>query len=433
MATTNRSNEQNVKPVFIKDDDIRKKEEEYLKEEDIYFVLNTVMNCDHLVGLQKVKNLWRVYIDDHSERVKVITSGLNIRGKHVNVHDVNPYLSGEISTRILLKDIPLSVRNQEITDALRKLGCNILGEVQYVKFRIKGKLSRFLNGDRAVFVEPFKDSLPRFLKINNFNARIFHKDQKDANKCFECGLPGHRANGCPKKLEKIKCHTCNRTGHMARNCKEMIQLDDNTPTSLNDKASSETDLNISDSDEEDNDVQEEEHTVEHNDSDKAYPDKESSTDKSRDVIEIIEHLLNKPANPGNAQDSVELDEKVQQIMQEAIERVKSINHEGNTDIDKQPFKLTKKDRKKLKKREKKTKKDEQENKHAEKAGKSIRGMRPITDFATAGIPEAVIAQDNHVESASVARQNFAGSKRNIITHSGEKNAEKKEKKSDSVS
>ena len=101
-------------------------------------------------------------------------------------------------------------------------------------------------------------------------------------------------------------------------------------------------------------------------------------------------------------------------MKEAIDRVKTINQDENISSETQEFHISKKEKKKLKQRGKK---------------KADRGMRPITDFATSGKPEATNATD----TVTAARQSFAAGKRKKLTESGEKSAEKKGKKSDSVS
>ena len=150
---------------------------------------------------------------------------------------------------------------------------------------------------------------------------------------------------------------------------------------------------------------------------------EEKADKVKDVIEVLQELLNKPANPGSAPDSIELDEKVQQIMKEAIERVKSISQDDESTPTPE-FQISKKEKKKLKKRDRK-RVDESKS---EKAAKSVKGMRPITDFATLEILDTTIT-----DTATTARQSFSANKRKNLTESGEKNAEKKGKKSNSVS
>ncbi|XP_071948811.1 uncharacterized protein [Antedon mediterranea] len=377
-----------VKPVFVKDDDIRNKNEDYIKEEDIYFALTDVINCDNLIGTQKVKNLWRIYINDHGERVKVITSGLSIKGKQVTVYDLNPYINADENLiRVLVKDIPLSVRNEEITNALKKLGCKIIGEIQLIKFRIQGKLSRFLNGDRAIFVERFKGSLPRFIKVNNFSARLFHKDQKFEITCFECGLTGHKINECPKKMDSIICHKCNMSGHFAKNCKgdkyvglphklvinstntlpklatnitKWIDNEEEYPHEVKEievgmgeevqvevDIEEETLMNVEE--EEKVDIEEEDEEEEEKILD-IIEEENKQDEATSNVIVVLEELLNKPVMPTNKPESIELDEKVQQIMKEAIDRVKTINQKDNEKMQPQD---QKNEKKKQRKRDKK--------------------------------------------------------------------------------
>ncbi|XP_033112935.1 uncharacterized protein LOC117113640, partial [Anneissia japonica] len=61
--------------------------------------------------------------------------------------------------------------------------------------------------------------------INNFKARLFHRDQFDVMKCFQCNEVGHKISSCPKKIP-YKCHRCGKMGHNARFCKDALKHSD---------------------------------------------------------------------------------------------------------------------------------------------------------------------------------------------------------------
>lgn len=209
VADTNRG-----KPVFIKHDDI--KGAGRLEPEVMFKALGTAVPYKDIAGIQKIGGLWRLYIDIQANRIKLITQGLEIRGSAVQVFDRNPFVTydNENATRILIKDIPLSVHESIILGELENKKCKIHGPIQYQKLRVDGKLTQCMTGDRVVFVDLPNQPLPRFMRFHTFRARVFHFGQENASQgpvCSNCLQDGHHKSHCTN--EKV-CRVCRQVGHI---------------------------------------------------------------------------------------------------------------------------------------------------------------------------------------------------------------------------
>ena len=175
------------------------------------------------MGVQRIGSLWRIYLNSHDNRVKLITKGLEVRGTTVPVYDTNPFTQAknEHLTRVKMKDIPLSVGDELISQTLEKLKCHVRGEITRQKLRVNGQLTNCLNGDRVCFIDPPPQPLPRQVSIANvFRARLFHVGQPQATStCSKCMESGHSAFQC---TNAVKCRTCLKSGHMSSTCPTSI-------------------------------------------------------------------------------------------------------------------------------------------------------------------------------------------------------------------
>lgn len=210
------------KPVFIQIRDIPKGAAP-ITGEQLYICLNKIVPTEEITGVQRIGALWRVYLNSHDSRVKLISKGLEIRGVTVPVYDTNPFTQAknEHLTRVTIKDVPLSVNDELISQTLARMKCQIRGEIMRQKLRVNGQLTSCLNGDRACYIEPPSQPLPRQVTIGNmFHARLFHIGQpQTSSKCSKCLADGHSASQCQNP---VKCRTCLKSGHMSNTCQTPI-------------------------------------------------------------------------------------------------------------------------------------------------------------------------------------------------------------------
>ena len=210
------------KPVFVATKDIPPSSTPPTGEE-LYCSLMKCVNTEHIAGIQRIGSLWRIYLTEHDDRVKVIVNGILLRGVTVPVHDVNPFTKArdEMLTRVLIKDVPLSVGDDLIKATLEGMKYKVRGEITRQQLRVGGQLTNCLNGDRVVYIVPPTQPLPRFLVIGNvFRARAFHTGQPEkANTttatCSKCLDNGHHASTCQNP---VKCRTCKESGHFSHSC-----------------------------------------------------------------------------------------------------------------------------------------------------------------------------------------------------------------------
>ena len=216
------------KPVFIRADDIRNGDKKQATGEEIYVGLVKVLDGNNVAGIQQIRRLWRIYLNSQTDRVKLISNGLALRGAIVPVYDLNPFTKSrdENLTRVVIKDIPLSFSDDAIRAQLQAMKYEIQGDIYRQKLRVNGQLINCLNGDRMLYISPPTQPLPRKLLFGNlFMARIYHPGQPEHTgggqvTCSRCLEFGHHVSRCSND---VRCQVCKQTGHMKNECPENRQ------------------------------------------------------------------------------------------------------------------------------------------------------------------------------------------------------------------
>lgn len=216
--------------VFLRESDVfgfRKPGQppQWLEHSELYIEIGKTIEASHITGLQKIRGMWRIYVDNLNDKVKLMTSGVQVRGKRVNVLSTNPdRLDGELTTRVRVKNIPLSVDDDMIKRTLTLRGLEVI-TLYREKLRINNKLTNCETGDRLVTVKSntLQKPLPRFMNFGNFEARVIHTGQLkpgDENsarpkKCTKCLMDGHTFSTCPNDWV---CNSCHKEGHKMSDC-----------------------------------------------------------------------------------------------------------------------------------------------------------------------------------------------------------------------
>ena len=90
-TSTSQRHLQSVKPVFIKDKDIGDSSTTPL------FMCNAitrVINSSKLDGVQRINNLWRIYLKDNATRLELtVKQEIRVNGKSIPLYDQNPYVT----------------------------------------------------------------------------------------------------------------------------------------------------------------------------------------------------------------------------------------------------------------------------------------------------------------------------------------------------
>ena len=216
------------KPVFIRADDIRNEDKKQVTGEEIYVALAKVLDSNDIAGIQQIRRLWRIYLKSQTDRIKLISSGLMLRGASIPVYDLNPYTKSrdENLTRVVIKDIPLSLSDDVIRAQIQAMKYEIQGDIYRQKLRVNGQLTNCFNGDRMLYITPPSQPLPRKLLFGNlFMARVYHPGQPENPAsgqvtCSRCLESGHHVSRCNNDL---RCQVCKQTGHMKNECPENRQ------------------------------------------------------------------------------------------------------------------------------------------------------------------------------------------------------------------
>lgn len=210
-----------VPAVFIRNSQIPKATEKFPTCLEVCCAIERSLGQGTIIGAQQIRGLWRIYPASSSARNKLLLEGFSIRQVSLNVVSQNPFVlrdsnSGveKPSTKLWIDDVPISVADSEIEFTLKKLGCELRSEIKKERARdADSKLTRFLTGRRFVFITTPHKPLEKNTTVGFFVARLFHKEQKMAQKmvkCSNCLEEGHHKSVCEKE---VVCQTCRKPGH----------------------------------------------------------------------------------------------------------------------------------------------------------------------------------------------------------------------------
>ena len=121
---------------------------------------------------------------------------LLLDGKLVTLYEQNPYISRQDDPRnandkLTMKNVPLSVSNEEFVRMLEMNGVELKSKVHYSYLReANGTLTSYMSGDRFVYVTPFDTPLPQNQLVANFPCIVVHHGKNF--RCKSCGEMGHK-------------------------------------------------------------------------------------------------------------------------------------------------------------------------------------------------------------------------------------------------
>ena len=187
--------EQSVLPLFFRDRDLN---DNSITPMDICRAITNVVGASKLDGLQKINSVWRVYLKDRQVRLELCVKPLSINGHQVTLLDQNPNvtfsgsgISAQKKDKLTIKNLPLSVSNEEVVKFLKENNIVLASAVRYGMIRDEGGLlTSYKSEDRYVYVNPFEPPLPKQQDIGIFKCLVLHHGKMF--QCKACGEYGHK-------------------------------------------------------------------------------------------------------------------------------------------------------------------------------------------------------------------------------------------------
>ena len=208
-----------TKPVFVLNRVLPGAEEKAYTVSELCRAAEKTAGFDSVIGAQRIGGLWRLYPKTMDARMALLSKGLILRSHTIEVKDKNPFIvrdsagtETEIpSTRVVIGNVPISVSNTDILNAIVQLGVKTRSSIRDELDRDEnGKLTRWLTGRRFIFIDVPEGPLPKTVKIGAFTATIYHKEQKKLT-CSNClVVNSHHASIC---TAPTKCRVCLKDGH----------------------------------------------------------------------------------------------------------------------------------------------------------------------------------------------------------------------------
>ncbi|VDI62321.1 Hypothetical predicted protein [Mytilus galloprovincialis] len=208
---------------------------QWLTNVEIFKSISAKVPKQCIKGIQRIREMWRIYMDNEGDRLSLLVQGLNLRGRQVPLHSQNPHNPSTLqkdTIRIKVKNIPLSADDGQIHRALTLQGCEIQGLFREY-LRIDGKMTACETGDRLVISKTLDKPIPRNLPIGRYFGRIFHAGQpefqnnntgeREERTCHKCLKPGHMLFQCPNDWV---CKICKESGHKMIDCPKHFQTVD---------------------------------------------------------------------------------------------------------------------------------------------------------------------------------------------------------------
>ena len=147
--------------MFIKHTDLGFTMQQQVNTYEICKELFKTVNKEAIRTVQRVRGLWRIYINNEDDRMKLITQGFSWRTKSVTVYDRNPFRNTALlnnpaikTVKITISNQPESITNKEIESMLKPMGCKLETVVQEDYIRDdERKFTSIKNDNRSVLVK----------------------------------------------------------------------------------------------------------------------------------------------------------------------------------------------------------------------------------------------------------------------------------------
>ncbi|VDI62861.1 Hypothetical predicted protein [Mytilus galloprovincialis] len=227
-----------IKPIFLTDTDVfgsvKPPRPLWLTNIEIYNAIDTKIPAERIKGIRRIRDMWRIYMDNEEDKLSLLVTGMNLRGRQVPLHSQNPRKPGNLqpdTIRITVKNVPISADDGQIHRALTLQGCDIQG-LHRKRLRVKGKVTNCQTGDRIIISKLLDKPIAKSLQIGKYMAIVMHSGQPEfenrssnidgnTKPCYKCLQVGHFVYDCPNDWV---CRKCKLPGHKMMDCPNAFQV-----------------------------------------------------------------------------------------------------------------------------------------------------------------------------------------------------------------
>ena len=212
------SSQTSVHPVFVRPKDIPDSESIRPTVLEMCLAAERETGQGTVLGAPDIRGLWRVYPATAEIRSQLLVKGIRIRNTLIQPSRTNPFSlrddTGEEkpATKVWVDNVPVSVADSAIEEALVKVGCELRSPIKLERARdADNKLTRILTGAGFLFLTvPPRPLEKKTLRVDISTAKLFHKEQRQVTAfCSLCLTQGHHISVC---TSEIVCRECKQTG-----------------------------------------------------------------------------------------------------------------------------------------------------------------------------------------------------------------------------
>ena len=175
---------QNILPLFFKNNDVVGREDDELNVLEVCLAAENVAGEWTIKGAQRIRNLWRIYLNNRPNSVnvreKLLVEGITLRGISVDLLASNPYVRDPNipTTRVSISNVPLSYSNDNIKDKFTSMGYKLTSKIFNKRCRDRdNRLTRFLTGRRFFYMEKPAYPVSDHIQFGLFTGRVYHPEQ----------------------------------------------------------------------------------------------------------------------------------------------------------------------------------------------------------------------------------------------------------------
>ena len=216
-SADNAKTDKTVEAVYFLNSQILRFVETTITELDVCLATADIVGTDNVRGSQRIRNLWRVYVNNEAARVKLLANGIDLGNQHIDLMNETPYSVSNTNRtiKITLSDIKIDISNDYLEEKLKAKGVRLATKVKYSNIKDKnGKITPFQNGERFVYAEYNHTSshpLPRCILVGDSPVRVRHQGQSPPSDiCSKCFLMNHAAWSC---TNGYACRACKSLSH----------------------------------------------------------------------------------------------------------------------------------------------------------------------------------------------------------------------------